>query len=276
MPQAEQQSVCQLAHFFCGLHSLAHMAETAEATIKRIEDDILPTTAAEQGGLYKRSEASTIRLVRTCSKAFAAGADEKSGVYGHFIIFVKPLLEKNGMRSLPIVPFCGSRFNILFMNAASPFFLHRDAAFPMRIWSRKQTHKVGLERSSGAEAPNFMQSPGACRKASDGTAVVHAGEQGGSHFVYEQKVPTAASVLHHSDRPHDKSSWRAGICLLEPIPTSTVTVYQILMDDTEYDPTTEVYLRVMFPAMAVLCRRMFADHLSGGTHSHRQFRPSCS
>ena len=41
------------------------------------------------------------------------------------------------------------------------------------------------------------------------------------------------------------------------------SAYQIMVEDKEHDPTTEVYLQVMFPVMA----RMFADRLSGGTHT---------
>ena len=268
MPQAEQQSVCRLAHFFCGLHSLAHMAETAEATIKRIEDDILPTTAAEHGGLYKRSEAATIRLVRTCSKAFAAGADEKSGVYGHFIIFVKPLLEKNSMRSLPIVPFRGSRFNILFMNAAGTFFLHREMLrFLSEYGAENKLTKAVLKDLQVPELLAACKALGLVGKLVTEplwftleSKEVHIFDM---NRKYQQLLQFFTTASDHMTEFMEGRYLPFG----EDTYVNRDSVYQVLMDDTEYDPTTEVYLRVMFPAMAVLCRRMFADHLSGGTHT---------
>ena len=44
-------------------------------------------------------------------------------------------------------------------------------------------------------------------------------------------------------------------------------IYQSLMQEQECDPTVEVFLRVIFPAIAVLCQRIFKDHLFGGVHS---------
>ena len=43
-------------------------------------------------------------------------------------------------------------------------------------------------------------------------------------------------------------------------------VYDSLMEAHEFDAATELYLRVIFPALAVLCTRLFKDHLQGGIH----------
>ena len=119
MPEDEQKSVSYLANFFCGLHALIHIAETAEKAIGEAEQGLLSTPQADEGG-GKTNEA------RTCCKAFAAGADEKSGVYGHFRILAKEFRHRHHLHSLPIVPFRGSRFNILFDNAAGTFFLREQ------------------------------------------------------------------------------------------------------------------------------------------------------
>ena len=63
--------------------------------------------------------------MRTVSKAFACGGDEKCGVYGSFYICVKDYLKEKKLRSVPIQRFHGNRFNTLFENAANIFFLHK-------------------------------------------------------------------------------------------------------------------------------------------------------
>ena len=44
-------------------------------------------------------------------------------------------------------------------------------------------------------------------------------------------------------------------------------IYQYLMQEQDCDPTVEVFLNVIFPAIAALCHRIFKDHLFGGVHS---------
>ena len=90
-----------------------------------MEQGLLSTPQAEEEH-GKTNEAATVRLVRTSCKAFAAGADEKSGVYGQFRIFAKEFLHHHHLHSLPIIPFRGSRLNILFDNAAGMFFLREQ------------------------------------------------------------------------------------------------------------------------------------------------------
>ena len=44
-------------------------------------------------------------------------------------------------------------------------------------------------------------------------------------------------------------------------------IHQYLMQEQDCDPTVEVFLNVIFPAIAALCHRIFKDHLFGGVHS---------
>ena len=87
-------------------------------------NSITPPTLEKQ--LVNGRESGTVRLLRTCSKAFSCGGDEKSGVYGHFLDFCKDYLKDNRMKSIPIERFRGNRFNMLFSNAANVFFLHTE------------------------------------------------------------------------------------------------------------------------------------------------------
>ena len=67
---------------------------------------------------------------------------KKSGVFGHFSVYVKDLLKDHGMHSFPIAQFRVSRFNILFSNAAGIFFCMKNYIIPGAVWSRKQVDPV--------------------------------------------------------------------------------------------------------------------------------------
>ena len=107
------------------------------------------------------NEAMAVCMMCNRCKAFGAGADEKNGVYGHFIIFVKTFLRQHHSHSLRIVHARGSS----------------------AIW-RRCAREAGL--------------------------------------------------------------------------------YQSLMQEQDNDPTVEVFLKVIFPTVAVLCQRIYKYHLSGG------------
>ena len=66
-------------------------------------------------GGYSNGESGTTRLILTVCKAMQQRGCEKSGGMVSFQTFMK---EKLGMTELPLFPFLGNRFDILFLNAA--------------------------------------------------------------------------------------------------------------------------------------------------------------
>ncbi|KAJ8321396.1 hypothetical protein KUTeg_001052 [Tegillarca granosa] len=82
MTEDEQMSISKLNNFFCGLHALVHMAEAANSCIKVVEEASFESVPIFDPGFKVPNESGTTRLLRTCSKAFSMGGDEKSGVYG--------------------------------------------------------------------------------------------------------------------------------------------------------------------------------------------------
>ena len=114
-------------NFFCGLHSLVHIAEASSKALMEAErglfDGVVPQPSS--GFVQTRNEPGAFRLVPTSCKAFARGADEKSGCHGPFSSFIQSILKQHKMHSLPLTPYRGSRFNILFENASYVFFFHQ-------------------------------------------------------------------------------------------------------------------------------------------------------
>ena len=105
---AEEQQGCERIHnFYCALHTYVQIAEVSDASMNAVK-----TYQVKGGQIVKSNESGTVRLIRTASKAFAKGGDEKSGCFRDFSDFLKldNFLQANGMNSVPIVPFRGNRF----------------------------------------------------------------------------------------------------------------------------------------------------------------------
>lgn len=112
-----------LNNFFCGLHSLVHIAEVSNKSLIEVEHTNFNGDVPILNKIFhKNSESGTLRLIRTACKAFSYNGDAKSGCHGPFMTFIKDFLKENGMQSLPLTPFKGNRFNILFHNAGILYF----------------------------------------------------------------------------------------------------------------------------------------------------------
>ena len=117
----EQERFCRLNTFFCGMHLLVGMADTASSTLHQWESTIFeePVGAAAIPSQYKcsQNEAGTVRTIRTACKALQRHGSAKSGVYSRFLDFLKT----RGIKTNPLIKFQGNRFNILFYDAGALF-----------------------------------------------------------------------------------------------------------------------------------------------------------
>lgn len=82
----EQQLCSQINNFYCGLHLLIGIADVCEAALKKFETEYLDgkvVGSAQRPELqrYHKAESGTLRLLRTSSKAFAMGEDERNGIF---------------------------------------------------------------------------------------------------------------------------------------------------------------------------------------------------
>lgn len=102
-------------NLFCGLHLLVGMEDVAEESLKKFERNFLDgkligSAAVPELKMYHRQENGTLRLLRTSSKAFAVGEDEKNGVS----LFWKTYLNEKKEKNL-IQRFKHNRFNLIFL-----------------------------------------------------------------------------------------------------------------------------------------------------------------
>ena len=94
------------------------MADTCAKCLNEVEKDLFEEKLPiHDPSFRKENEPGTLRLIRTASKTFARGADEKSGCHLQFVTYIAEFLRENRLRSLKLVPLRGQRFNILFHNA---------------------------------------------------------------------------------------------------------------------------------------------------------------
>ena len=82
MSDEEKNKMTHMNNFFCGLHLLVGMADVCENSMKKFERQFLNgkdvgSAVKPELKKYHRNESGTLRLLRTSSKAFAVGQDEK-------------------------------------------------------------------------------------------------------------------------------------------------------------------------------------------------------
>ena len=123
----ERAALMHVNHFFCGLHLLVGFAETSEkvlANFEKIHTNDSPIGAAADSStsaFCSKSESACTRLIRTCSKAFVRGVDEKNGCYLPFQDFLR-----DKPKSANFVKFKGNRFNVLFVDGEMTYYLANE------------------------------------------------------------------------------------------------------------------------------------------------------
>jgi E1A/CREB-binding protein len=260
LTEEEQTALTRIANFFCGLHALIHFAQTAEDCIAKFEGDEMAETER-----FKQ-DSGTYRLIRTASKAFAPGGDEKSGVYGHFIIYCKDFLKTHELRSLTIVPFRGARFNILFQNAGGVFFLHEQMKkFLIEYGAENRLTKGVLadlqnpDLLAGCKALGLI----GCLVTSPLWCVIEDKEY--TIIDMNNKYQELLFFFNTVTESENLHSFMRGDYL--PFGETTRVhkgpVYKSLIQEHDFDCAVEALLSIIFPAFAKLSMRMFKDHLTG-------------
>lgn len=110
LTDSEREHVTRMNNFFCGLHFLVGLTESAEETLKLWEE-----THSEEV-VKSRKCSGTQTLIRT---AFHHRGSEQAGCSTHF----KTYLRQRGISKVPLASFVGNRFNIIFYDAAGVFYL---------------------------------------------------------------------------------------------------------------------------------------------------------
>ena len=107
----QQLSFTCMNNFFCGLHFLVGLADSAAETLK--------WESLYLDGETTNSESGTLRFIRTACKAIQKQCSQQAGCH----IMFKSYLEAQGVSVFPVAKFQGNRFNIVFYNAAGIYYI---------------------------------------------------------------------------------------------------------------------------------------------------------
>lgn len=126
LDEMEKKLCSKLNNFFCGLHLLVGMADSCETSIKEFEIELhdgknIGSAVRLELKKYHRNESGVLRLIRTESKSFAVGEDEKNGVSLPWNTYVKQKDVKN-----QIIRFKHNRFNLVFLLGKAVYYHHKD------------------------------------------------------------------------------------------------------------------------------------------------------
>ena len=123
LSQMKQEKMIEVNQSFCGLYYLVGLADQAEACLKIWESIIhkdQKVGSIAHGG-YAHGESGVTRLIRTVCKSVQERGCE---IPGKIVCFATYLKDEFGITSIPLFPFLGKIFNILFVNAAGVYFFY--------------------------------------------------------------------------------------------------------------------------------------------------------
>jgi len=266
LDDAGRASLNKLLNFFCGLHSLIHFAETSNVSMLKVEKELFEgESPIEDKSMIKPSEAGTSRLIRTACKAFARGADEKSGCHIQFVTYVQDFLKEKKQRTLKLVPYRGNRFNILFHNAAQVYMLHRHMTTFLEGYSLNRLTKSVLH---DLKQPVYIAG---CKALGLMCVLVCTPFwnilEDKSISMMDMNVHYLNFITALKDAIENVDEFMAG--KIRPFPTQVKEneVFKVLVEASEFDDNCMAMLNVILPAVCRYIQRKFEDFLPGGKYA---------
>ena len=268
MAEEDQLAAGRLLVFTCGLHGLVHFAEAAGSALAEAEKAMFNgDVPAADPFIQKHGETATVRLVRTTCKAFSRGGDERNGVHLQFMAYVKPFLKQHKLLTLPLAPFRGNRFNILFANASHIFFLRTQM---VDFLEGSHANRLLQAVLKDLKTPEFMagcKSLGLISKFVS-TPLWHVIEDKNIHVLdmsprYQQLVDCLEKASANIP------AFMAGNVLPfgESTPVNRDCVLDELLKPWEHDDMVQVMLSMILPALSKLSQKLYQDHLDGGQYA---------
>jgi len=263
LSQAEQDQLSCLNNFFCGMHVLVGMADTTSSTLLQWESTHFdsPVGAVASVITASKSEAGTVRLVRTTCKAMCQHGSEQSGVHQPFTTFLK----SNHITKNPLALFQGNRFNILFYDAGVVFHLASlIEKFLTEVW--QTPNKLLKAVLADIKVPEFLAG---CKAL----GLINKVVTGPLWRVIESKDISILDMNTHYRRLLDcVNEWSVDasdvvsgeVTLFPDYPPTQDEIFDSLVKPSDLDSTAQEILQVLFTSLLVLVKRLLVDHLPGG------------
>ena len=260
----EQQQVSLLNNFFCGLHLIVGMADTASSVLCHWEATNVASTTGS-GVIVRSSESGTVRLVRTACKALSKHGSEQSGVYQSFTTF----LLSHGVSRNPLASFRGNRFNILFYDAGALYYISTLVKkFFIDVWQTpNQLLRAVL---ADIQVPEYVAG---CKAL----GLINKIITGPLWRVLECKDMTILDMNERYQRLKfcldewacDAMVVLSGEAILyDDFPPVEDAIFSSLIASSEYDATAQEILQTLFSALSLLITHFVEDHLPGGKYDN--------
>ena len=259
----EKVNFTSLNNFFCGMHVVVGLADTAAAVLLEWEKVCSDLIITSPHAMVNKSEPGTIRLIRTACKAFSRHGSEKSGVYQPFTAFLK--LNKIPRNTL--ASFRGNCFNIVFYDAGALYHIAPVAEKLLKdVWQTpNQLLKAVLADLS------ILQYIAGCKAL----GIISKDVTGPLWRVLECKDVT---ILDMNERFRklltslknwscDPSSVISGDAFVfDDFPPKEDDIYQSLFTKSTHDDTVCDILQLLFSAFYRHLMHLVEDHLPGGRY----------
>ena len=252
MSDGEQSAMSRMYNFFCGMHFITGMAEHTAEAIRLFESAESDTPSS--------GEAGAIRLIRTACKAFQRRADEKSGCPVHFTTY----LRRHGIQKVPLANFRGNRFNIIFLNGARVFYLHKHILdFLSNCWGpQNKLLKAILEDASNELYIAGCRALGLIDKLVTGPlwrileSDIH---------ILDVSSEYTQLLQFFTECSNDASQFLTGEKVPFPgTPINKDEIWAALVTPSSLDALVQQLLQAVFKSLELLAQRMLKDHLPGG------------
>ena len=263
MSKIEQEQTTRLNNFFCGLHFITGLADTAEAVLKEWEATVTTSTLTKslQNRGFFSSESGTQRLVRTACKALHKRGSEQAGCPVQFSTF----LRGKGITKVPLASFVGNRFNIIFYDAAGIYYLHSEILEFLEVHGT--SNRLLCSVQAHLHVPEFVagcKALGLIDKLVTGPLW---------RTLEESSISILDMSAHYSEMLEMFERWSVDASSLlagnESLPDGKEIAddpvrHKLLEPSEKYDILAQELLEVMFKAFCTTTRRMLTDHLPGG------------
>lgn len=255
MTETEQNQFIRMNNFFCGLHFIVGLADTAEESLKLWEISEENSASSQSG---------TQRLVRTACKAFHHQGSQQCGCFTLF----KEYLKGHQIERLPLARFVGNRFNILFYDAAGVYYLHSHMISYIETVHGNQANRLIQAVHNDLKNPGYIAG---CRALGLIDKVI-------TGPLWRKLTESSISVLHMSDVycemkckfdvwKKDATRLTKGEEFLDSAgKVHKDEVWKALVESNDSDTMTTELLQVLFGAFSITTQRMLLDHLPGGQY----------
>ena len=256
MSPHEKTQLTRINNFYCGLHLLVGLAEAAEAVLNEWE-----TNVCEIGDQSRSS--GTQRLVRTACKAFHHKGSGCS-------LYFRTYCRSNGILKIPLAPFRGNRFNIIFYDAAGVYFLKSHMEAYLRHHHPSALNRLLQAVLSDLQVSHYVvgiRALGIIDKVVTGP-------------FWRHLESSSVSILEMSDtyskmkNKFEEWSKDAQVVmdneelLFADFTNIDDSVSKVLFQSTpDADAMTQEILQLLFQSFSITLQRLVIDHLPGGMYN---------